>query len=708
MDRELFGFKKKKTSDPSLEGEAFTFEERAELFEDLLEEDQSQFPLLEAPHEVLAAIGACLDAGHLAALSELCAQAHGHLDEAFADAWTALLLRDHMPRSRAKRYRAYTAATGDAQRAIHHSAGLVLAVVDLSRIEWDGLLVAAPAHLRYRFLQTMGALKNRWGRLAQSWEWFVTRVMHRTTYEQLERFVPSYRRPVGREEAADNPFDEVSYQASMDRALRQRHSECNPQDVIASMKRRLGLADGSATEAVGGAVVAAEETGKSASDGAAGGGTDDVLSAMAPTARDQRLHQAERAAAAAAAAAASASGAASCADGDHAPASAVLQMPPRDVVERMSFSEQLALALRVSQAAGEAETDSADAGGEGTPRPRGAAGPEVAPVEASLPSVASFAVEQRTVEEGRLEPSQPPRPGVEPAVEGGSSVLLQLKAAGGCATQGELLEVVLREFTAGEAIAIPEQIRRSLEQIVLRLARENWLLFYEGIALEAQLRARTVAHHCRLRWLGGAPPPARRKVDLEAVLLQLPLFDTEKTCPVPSELLAKGGDAAVEAKKQEGFLAMFLEAWEEHEAWAADLEEHVGPLDLEVSRERSNNLQRGRAHTPYATDLCRLAFRNFAICEGRLFFAFAMAVYGLISRLFEEGRGRGESIELLESLHAMARLYSVQDDALAAQRSTLQEYRYYLLEPLRRACERLVPAWGSRGDGEGDYVEACE
>merc|ERR1712232_1179277 len=83
-------------------------------------------------------------------------------------------------------------------------------------------------------------------------------------------------------------------------------------------------------------------------------------------------------------------------------------------------------------------------------------------------------------------------------------------------------------------------------------------------------------------------------------------------------------------------LSIFLQAWKEHEAWVVSFEEHLGPLDLEISRERTNNLQGGKAHTPYAADLCRLAFRNFAVCEGRLFFRLALSIYSLIVRLWRD------------------------------------------------------------------------
>lgn len=643
-DRGLFGFKRKKsrTEPAEAEGIQFTFEERAELFEDLLEDDTSTFPLLESPHEVLAAVGAFLDAGHLAALSELCTQANSQLDDAFADAWTALLLRDHMPTSRAKRYRAYSGAMGDNQRAHHRSPGLVLTAVDLSRIEWDGLLLAAPSHLRYRFLQTMGALKQRWGRLATSWEWFATRVMRRMTFDQLERLVPGFGRPEVVQ--ATETFDEVWHQACLDRQLRKRHVECNPTDVIASVKRSLGIAAEDKQ--------AAPEMPKPAQADAIGG-AQDVLSALAPTARDQRLQEAERAAAAGA-------------EG----ADALVQLPSREAIERMSFSEQLDLALKVSQASSEDSIVQ-----QGSKPPSSETGSKAADTAEVIPQ-----------EEGAA----------------ASSVLFRLKAAG-LGNSQENLEVVLRECSAGEVIIVPEQLRRSLEQIALRLTREDWLLFYDSVAKEAQLRARVVAHHLRIRWLRLNDLPARRLLDLEALMFHLPIFGGEReglaargiSTVVPEELLAEARESSG-LRPDETFLTAFLEAWQEYEDWAVSLEEHLGPLDLEVSRERTINLQRGRAHTPYTGDLCRLAFRNFAICEGRLFFRVALSIYRVISRLFQgEKAGPAEYsrlVPLLNTLHTMAQTYAIPDDALAVQRSTLQEFKLYLLEPLQRASWRLQSA----------------
>jgi len=295
--------------------------------------------------------------------------------------------------------------------------------------------------------------------------------------------------------------------------------------------------------------------------------------------------------------------------------------------------------------------------------------------------------------------------GVGDDAEGGA-VLLRLRAPG-ARTRDEAIEIVLRDHSAGEASAIPEQMWKSLDQIVLRLTREDWLLLYESISAEAHLRARTVAHHCRALWLSRRPlSAARRLVDLEAEMLQLPIFGQLGGCASgagsasdEASAVAASADGAVAATEEERHLRMFLQAWEDHEAWVAAVEEHLGPLDLEISRERTNNLQRGRAHTPYAADLLRLAFRNFAICEGRLFFALALGVYGLIARLLA-GRASAETLELLEALHRMAKAYGVQDDALATQRGTLQEYRYYLLEPLRRTCQRFSA--GLDADEEDD------
>merc|ERR1719401_726364 len=184
-------------------------------------------------------------------------------------------------------------------------------------------------------------------------------------------------------------------------------------------------------------------------------------------------------------------------------------------------------------------------------------------------------------------------------------------------------------------------------------------------------------------------------------MLQLPIFKAEAKTPEESCARVSGG--MMNHDEDDRLLDCFLEAWQEHEAWTVSLEEHLGALDLEVGRERTNNLQRGKAHTPYAADLCRLAFRNFAICEGRLFFRLALAVYALIRRLWEDqDQASDRAWELLEGFSSMAEAYMVEDDALAAQRNTLQEYRYYLLEPLQRARNHLLPGLGAEAHNDGD------
>jgi hypothetical protein len=643
---ESCGLKKKQRCEPA--PDAFTREDRQDLFEDLLEEDTSVFPLLDVPPEVLTAVGIFLDARHLVVLSQLNVQAHSQLDEALSDAWTEVLLRDYAFGSRAKRYKAFSAASGEAQRTLHGSAGLVLTAVDLCRIEWDGLLVAAPVHLRYCFFDTMRVLKNRWGRLAQSWEWFATRVLRRMTHTQLERFVPRYSKP----EHIVDEFDEVSHQASLDRNLRQRHVECNPKDVIASMKRSLGISTNVDDQFSKNSAFESTKDSENSTDQACEKDSDDILSALAPTARDQRAQQAVDTA---------------------RPDGGPVVMPSHEVVEKMSFSEQLDLALRVSQSAERSADES--------------------------PSVTATQKQGSTLQQ---------TPSVDTEADAAiDDVLLQLKCSRASQSK-EPLEVVLKVFTVGESFSMPEQLRRPVEQVSLRLTKNNWLLFYEGIAIEAQLRARAVVSHLRNSWqnpqaLEGCDA-VRSCADLEPELLQLPIFSKASKRPENSttaeECIEKSHD------DDERHLACFLEAWEEYEAWTVSLEEHLGPLDLEVGRERTNNLQRGKAHTPYAADLCRLAFRNFGICEARLFFRVAIAVYGLIRRLWNM-RASESAPELLEGLCAMAEAYMVEDDALSTQRNTLQEYRYYLLEPLQRARARLLPNLCDEADIDDDHDLCC-
>eukprot|EP00931_Biecheleriopsis_adriatica_P101225 TRINITY_DN76404_c0_g1_i1.p1 TRINITY_DN76404_c0_g1~~TRINITY_DN76404_c0_g1_i1.p1 ORF type:complete len:652 (+),score=174.07 TRINITY_DN76404_c0_g1_i1:116-2071(+) len=641
---DLFGLKRPKEVSSGLP--QLGFEERADLLEDLLEDDVSSLPLLEAPREVLAAVGSFLDAPHLAALSELCRPAHVQLEEAFTEAWDSLLMRDHLPKNRAKRYQRGSLNSW-ASATCPTGAGLVLRALDISRVEWDGLLLAASPRIRYSYLQSAGVLRSRWGRLAQSWDWLSTRVLRRMTYTQLERLVPGFVAPTA--ETAEDGCDDVSHRAALDRESRKRHRECHHADAIASVKQKLGIMPKACLQ---------EEAPTTQREESRDAAIEDELAALPPTARDQRLQAA--AAAEVSATESSAAGAAS--------------QPSRETIERMSFSEQMELAMKISVAS-EVE-DTASKVFKETP--------------ATVP-----AEEEQESSEGVLLRLAAPRLGIEP------------------------LEVVLRESSAGQEVGLPSQHRHNCEQMALKLTRADWLLLYESVAIEAQLRARTVAYHLRRKQPSGCMPV--RLIDLEAVLLQLPIFGAQgataaaavAAAAAASEASASGMSEAV----QEQNLSSFLETWREYEAWAASLEDPLGPLDLEVSRERTNNWQGGRGHTPYVVDLCRLAFRNFAICEGRLFIDLALGIYGLVAKLMHEDEQRccrapansrsadaaaglrlhektcekatEDRLALLEALHCLTRVYSVQDDALAAQRNTLQEFRYYLLEPLQRACKHF-------------------
>eukprot|EP00439_Symbiodinium_sp_Y106_P047768 s706_g6.t1 len=333
----------------------------------------------------------------------------------------------------------------------------------------------------------------------------------------------------------------------------------------------------------------------------------------------------------------------------------------------MSFAEQMDLALRLSRAA-DAEELLLRCLQEEAPK---AAKPATAPAEEA-------AEEDKDSESVLLRLAQP--------VSAGASA-------------ADPLQVVLRESSAGEEISLQGQLRHNCEQIALKLTRADWLLLYEG----AQLRARTVAYQLRQR-----QPDAKGAVqlfDLEAVLLQLPIFGARgRAQGVTSSLVVSRGSspegavAAASAACAEAGLAPggdedsslrdFLQTWEDFDGWASSLEEHLGPLDLEVSRERSNNLQKGQSHTPYVVDLCRLAFRHFASL-GRLFISLALALYSLIARTlrddpernpseeFKERSGGGEEhskrLALLEALHSLMLAFAVQDDALALQRGTLED-----------------------------------
>merc|ERR1719316_797857 len=84
-------------------------------------------------------------------------------------------------------------------------------------------------------------------------------------------------------------------------------------------------------------------------------------------------------------------------------------------------------------------------------------------------------------------------------------------------------------------------------------------------------------------------------------------------------------------EKERAFLEAFLQLWEEHEDWTLTIEEHLGPLELRIDNEHAVSNERN-AHTPHVAEVCRLAFRAFAICSCGLFYHLCTALYALIRR----------------------------------------------------------------------------
>merc|ERR1711985_178750 len=117
--------------------------------------------------------------------------------------------------------------------------------------------------------------------------------------------------------------------------------------------------------------------------------------------------------------------------------------------------------------------------------------------------------------------------------------------------------------------------------------------------------------------------------------------------------------------KERRLLGAFLQLWEEHEDWTLTIEEHLGPLELRIDNEHAVNNARD-AHTPHIAEVCRLAFRAFAICSCGIFYPLCTALYALMRRC-GSGAHSEQDLDLLVELHQMAESYNEEDDSLSKQ-----------------------------------------
>eukprot|EP00435_Cladocopium_sp_Y103_P011761 s1028_g3.t1 len=165
----------------------FSYEERADLLADLLEEDTSLFPLLDCPPEVLSSVLLLSEAVTSVRLRPLCRQMRVAVDSN-EGLWSLLTLRDF----------------ADLGGTTKHYKGLrTLAEWDESnamrRLEWDPLMICAPPALRYSLLAAMQVRRQLWSKhgpsLGAGWDWFSAKVCRRMAVPTFLRWASLQHEP---------------------------------------------------------------------------------------------------------------------------------------------------------------------------------------------------------------------------------------------------------------------------------------------------------------------------------------------------------------------------------------------------------------------------------------------------------------------------------------------------------------------------------
>jgi len=186
-EADLFGYKRRKVSGPDFIGHSgISFHEKTDMFDDLLEDDSTSFPLLSCPSEVLARVLTFLVAASAISVRGSCRAAVTAVDD-LGNLWKTLTDRDFGSSFR-RTARRYTTMT----ELVEGSAGQRLSEGTGSETwEWDAVMVIAPPSLRYAMLYSTDRISKAWGpRIAAGYRWYIEMLLRRFSKESFAKWVP--------------------------------------------------------------------------------------------------------------------------------------------------------------------------------------------------------------------------------------------------------------------------------------------------------------------------------------------------------------------------------------------------------------------------------------------------------------------------------------------------------------------------------------
>mmetsp|Transcript_99224 Transcript_99224/g.314979 ORF Transcript_99224/g.314979 Transcript_99224/m.314979 type:complete len:672 (-) Transcript_99224:141-2156(-) len=627
----------------------FSFEERADLLNDLLEDDLTTFPLLACPPEVLSAILLLMEVETCVRMRPVCGAMRSAID-GNSGFWHLLTVRDYADLGGlTKHYRGLRtlADAWDDSKAV-------------GRLEWDPLMICAPPRLRYALLATGEARRRRWNHhghaLGAGWAWFSSKVCRRMAASTFLRWAP-----LQHDEDAVRRMMGPLGQTRLPAAVQGGGSGGSGQDATGSMKFRCGRSDAVTLSAE--AVSDIYETVQrwhsrehremmrahfkdpeqpGAAEGAGCGGPPSGASgafSVTPT-----LDAAEAAAFAANDAAAA------------APEAAAVEA--RGAASHRIEEAQLKLALELSRR--EAERGAEPAG----PAEERAAAAEAAKAAAKAPALPARDQDQA---------------GLPLHVEGG---------------EAPALLVFLKDHCLAERVeSLPESLEKSIDHIVNKMTRPStWGLLYESITEELGFRAKSAAHALSTAHLKAFDELLSGDISVTQERVCLPIWRSSAAVMTGLSRLRAAACSPELRRARCDLLRQASLEWCELEDLTEFMDGHLSPLEQAIDNFRGASEATGQAHTPHVRDIGRLMFRSSCLLDSRVFRPLCLAAYALVHEVHaaELPEERRKLTELLEGLHAMLAACDVADDHLSTSKNTKEAFAEHLVVPITAAVEHLA------------------
>mmetsp|Transcript_53105 Transcript_53105/g.137156 ORF Transcript_53105/g.137156 Transcript_53105/m.137156 type:complete len:658 (-) Transcript_53105:66-2039(-) len=632
------------------------FEDRADLLNDLLEEDESYFPLLSCPPEVLSSILMLSTVKVAVRMRPLCRFMRSGIDE-HSGFWSHVTIRDFADMGGlTKSYKGLKtlADAWDDSKAI-------------TRLEWDPLMICAPPALRYVLLATAAERRQRWSELGPAlgtgWAWFSAKVCRRMAVSTFMRWAslqydqaalegllgPLVRVAPNAQDAAASNEDEGAGGCSMRfRCGRQDEITLSPaavSDIFETVQKWHNKAHTDMMRA-------------HFKPDAPGAGPDGTAEPPAP--------------------------------------SSFSVTPTLDASEA-------ALTLLADQM--EETSPKAQAGGR-TPTGRGAASRHIEEAQLRLAIELSKTEAEEEAKPKEAAPQPAPELPKPPKVVKFEPTGLPFRAGG----QSPALLIYLKDHCLAERVdSLPETFEKSVEHIVNKMTGpKSWAMLYESLTEELGFRAKSAAHALCASHARAVDDLLSSDISLGQERMCLPIWKSGVMTKL-SKLRKTSCDPQLRQARCDLLKQAALE-WCELEDLTEFLDSQLAPLELAIDNFRGTQEMSSQAHTPHVRDIGRLMFRNFCLLDSRIFRPLCLAAYALVHEVTsaEDNEQRCTRVEILESVHAMLAACDVADDHLSTSKNTKDAYVEHLVEPVSAAMDRLAEGDGQRRSGGSHAPVRCK